>query len=47
MFDKNIESLAVKLHAYEIILGKQKYIAGDVSFFLDHLSKHAFTQFRN
>lgn len=29
VFDKNIESLAVKLHAYEIILGKQKYIAGD------------------
>ncbi|KAF8226833.1 glutathione S-transferase [Tricholoma matsutake] len=29
VFDKHIESLAAKLDAYDIILGKQKYMAGD------------------
>lgn len=34
LFNSHIESLAAKLDAYDAILGKQKYIAGDVSFFL-------------
>ncbi|KAF8225640.1 glutathione S-transferase [Tricholoma matsutake] len=29
VFDKHIESLAARLDAYDAILGKQKYIAGD------------------
>lgn len=31
VFEKHIQTLAPKLDAYDQILGKQKYLAGDVS----------------
>ena len=32
--EKNIADLSAKLDVYDKILSKQKYLAGDVSFFL-------------
>jgi glutathione S-transferase len=37
VFDPLIAGLSAKLDAYEVILGKQKYLAGNVSYFWTRL----------